>query len=388
MRILFATIWLFASLQACRRAEIVPTINLDCRELDSFPNSSSKAALYDKIVRDYVKKGLPGISVLISDSSGIWVGSAGYADIEKHVPFTTCHISKAASITKLLVGTLTMKLQELGRLSIDDPLSKYLDADILKKIENAEGKTIRQCLNHTTGIYDVITDSDFYLAVLNNPNRRWSAEDLLKYVYGRKGYTLGQPYPALYSNTNTLLVSMCIEKATGRSHAELLRELILKPNGMMNTYYQGHDETPSNVAQGYYDLHNNGTLCNVSNLITGSGNGYGGMFSNVYDLYRFHKALLIDKTILSQASLNTMQEFVHEDEDFYTGVGMIKKFTKKAAFGIGHTGRDLGYNANLFYFPSKNAIMVFFVNYGTNGESRLKQTFFDFESDLADALLQ
>lgn len=129
-------------------------------------------------------------------------------------------------------------------------------------------------------------------------------------------------------------------------------------------------------------------MVNVSNLITGSGNGYGGIYSNVFDLHKFIKALLVGKTVLSQASLDQMQEFVQEDEDFYTGAGMIKKFTHKPAYGIGHTGRDLGYNADLFYFPQKNRIMIFFVNYGTNGESSLKQVFFDFEDELTNKVLE
>jgi D-alanyl-D-alanine carboxypeptidase len=138
---------------------------------------------------------------------------------------------------------------------------------------------------------------------------------------------------------------------------------------------------------GFFVLVINNTIVNVSNLITGSGNGYGGIYSNVFDLYHFIQALLVDKTLLSQASLNEMQTFVQEDEDFFTGYGLIKKFTKKATYGIGHTGRDLGYSADLFYFPEKGYSMVFFVNYGTNGSSSLKPIFLDFESELTDVML-
>jgi D-alanyl-D-alanine carboxypeptidase len=279
-----------------------------------------------------------------------------------------------------------MKLQEEGILSLNDPVDKYIDKDILHKIDNSEGVTIRQLMNHTTGIFDVITSSKFYLAVLNNPNKQWSQLELLKFVYGESGYDLIQ-YPAYYSNTNTLLLSMCIEKASGRPHHELLREKIFNPLGMTSTFLQGREQIPQSAAQGYYDLHNNNTIVNVSNLITGSGNGYGGIYSNVFDLYHFIQALLVDKTLLSQASLNEMQTFVQEDEDFFTGYGLIKKFTKKATYGIGHTGRDLGYSADLFYFPEKGYSMVFFVNYGTNGSSSLKPIFLDFESELTDVML-
>jgi D-alanyl-D-alanine carboxypeptidase len=379
-------LFLISAFFSCEK-NIEPTAQLSCNFADS-SSTHPKNGAFQSIIDKYVKKGLPGISVLVEDSDGTWVGSGGYADIKNGIKFQPCHISKAASITKLLVGTLLFKLQEEGKININDPISKYIDKKILDKIKNADGKTIKQLMNHTTGIFDVITSSDFYLAVLNNPNKNWTQEELLKFVYGVDGYTLNDPYPAHYSSTNTLLLSMCIEKATGEKHDKLLREKVLDPLGMTDTYYQGRENIPTSAAQGYFDLHNNGQIVNVSNLITGSGNGYGGIYSNVFDLHKFIKGLLVDKTVLTQTSLDQMQEFVQEDDDFYTGVGMIKKFTTKSAYGIGHTGRDLGYVADLFYFPQKHITMVFFVNYGTNGESSLKQVFFDFEDELTNKILE
>lgn len=375
-----------AVLFSCEK-NIEPSVQLTCNYADS-SSTHPKGNEFQSIINKYVKKGLPGMSVLVEDSNGVWLCSGGYADIKNEIKFQPCHISKAASITKLLVGTLFFKLQEEGKININDPISMYIDKKILDKIKNAEGKTIKQLMNHTTGIFDVITSSDFYLAVLNNPNKEWTQEQLLKFVYGVDGYTLNNPYPAHYSSTNTLLLSMCIEKATGEKHDKLLREKVLGPLGMSDTYYQGRENIPTSAAQGYFDLHNNGHIVNVSNLITGSGNGYGGIYSNVFDLHKFIKALLVDKIVISQSSLDQMQEFVQEDADFYTGAAMIKKFTTKSAFGIGHTGRDLGYVADLFYFPQRNITMIFFVNYGTNGESSLKQVFFDFENELVDKILE
>jgi len=55
---------------------------------------------------------------------------------------------------------------------------------------------------------------------------------------------------------------------------------------------------------------------------------------------------------------------------------------------VGHTGRDLGYSANLFWFPNRRSTMVFFVNYGTNGDSKFRQVFRDFENEITDAMLR
>jgi D-alanyl-D-alanine carboxypeptidase len=377
---------LLFGLYNCKKADIIDTSQITCSVYD---NSHLKSNELQLIIDEYREKGLPGISVLIDGPEGEFIGTSGYADLENGVLFTPCHISKAASITKLMVGTLTMMLQEEGVLDIDDPISDYIDSDILERIKNTEGVTIRDCMSHTTGIYDLIKNSDFYLAVLNNPNKQWRQEELLKYAYDQDPVQINAPYTANYSNTNTVLVSMCIEEATGRDHGELLREKIIDPLGMTSTYYQGRETLPATVAQGYYDLHNNGTIVNVSNLITGSGNGYGGMFSNVLDLKVFIRSLLIDKSLISDATLLDMQNEYHLARDnFYTGAGIVKKFTEKSAFGIGHTGRDLAYSADLFYFPDKDIIMVFFVNYGTDGTTSLKSVFEAFENELVDKILE
>jgi len=382
--ILSLSLFLIAS---CKKANVVSTKNIVC----NYPYNSAihpKNTAFTNVMNKYIAKGLPGISILVQDSNGVWVSSAGYADIKNNIPFSPCHISKGGSITKIFMAVLFFKLQEEGKINMEDPVSKYIDNDILSKLKYEGEMKIKNLLNHTTGLFDVITSSDFYLAVINNPNKQWEPEELLKYVYGVAPYPLNDPYPAHYSSTNTLLLSMCIEKATGVKHNVLLREKVLDPLDLTNTFYQGRETIPDDAAQGYFDLHNNGTIVNVSNLITGSGNGFTGIFSNVFDYYHFIKALFVDKTVLSQASLDKMLNFVQEDDDFYTGFGAIKKFTNKSCYGIGHTGRDLGYVADLFYFPQRNIIMAFCVNYGTDADSFLKPVFLDFENELVDEILK
>ena len=147
-------------------------------------------------------------------------------------------------------------------------------------------------MKHETGIPDVIEEDAFYLAVLNDPNKKWKPEELLEFIYNKPA-VFAPSDTAIYSNTNTILVTMVIEAQTKKDHSDLLKQYILNPLGLNNTYYQPHDELPNSVAQGYFDLYNNGTIVNVSNLVTGSGNGYGGLYSNVFDLFKFINALFV-----------------------------------------------------------------------------------------------
>ena len=83
-----------------------------------------------------------------------------------------------------------------------------------------------------------------------------------------------------------------------------------------------------------------------------------------------------------------MQTFGKADPPNRYGYGIMQKFIERGInAGIGHSGRDLGYSANLFYYPNTGVLHAFVVNYGTDGESNLRQVFYDFQNELMDVTL-
>jgi D-alanyl-D-alanine carboxypeptidase len=347
-----------------------------------------------ELLEKYRKQGLPGISLLVNDSRGTWVGAVGKADIEKNVPFTVGQVSQLASITKLFIGTLVFKLIEdsvntgIGYRSLHQPINTWLPRRITDKLANGNQITLGDCMNHETGVPDIIEQDKFYLAVLNNPNKLWKAKELLEFVYDKPALFKARD-TAIYSNTNTLLVAMVLDAATGKNHGDLLRQYIIQPLGLKNTYYHPHDKMPADMAQGYFDLYNNGKIVNVSNLIIGDGNGYNGVFSNIFDLHTFMNAFLIKKTLLSAKSLAQMQTYGKPDFPNQYGYGIMKKFIDRGVnAGIGHSGRELGYTANLFHFPNKGVTHAFLINYGTDSDSRLKTVFNQFQEELLNITLK
>jgi len=386
-KILIFTILLVTAF-ACKKAEVTKKsepCNLTIADSSAL---HPKHQLFSSILKKYQEKGLPGVAVIIEDENGVWMGSAGKADLKAGTDFKPCTVAKVASITKMMFAAAVMQLREQGKVNLDDKISKWLDADIIKNVENADQATIRDLLQHSTGIFDIITDSDFYLAVLNQPNKKWSGEELIKFAYN-KPKTMDYQANATkgsYSNTNTLLLSMCIESITGVGHHEYMRQLVINKVGMNNTYYQSHETLPSETAQGYYDLYNNGTIVNVSNLVTGSGNGYGGIYSNVIDLHKFMRALFIEKTLVNQESFDIMNTFISDDDFSELGVGLLRQ-GYGVHKGVGHSGRDLGYSGGAHYYPTKNnRIFVNLVNYGTNGETKLRTVFYDMRDEFAKEL--
>ena len=378
----------------CKKAQIQTTSSTGAPIpwVDSSVNHPKNAAL-KALLEKYRNKGLPGISLLINDKNGTWVGATGKADIGNNMNFVPGTISKAASITKLFMGVLMFKLFEdsintgMGYRSLHMPISTWVPGRITSKIANGNIITLGQLLNHQSGIPDLIEEDAFYLAVLNNPNRKWEQEELLSFIYD-KPPIFHPGDTAVYSNTNTILVTLVMEYATGEKHEKLLKEKILLPLAMSNSFYQPYDVLPNSVAQGYFDLYNNHTIVNVSNVVTGSGNGYGGIYSNLFDLYKFADLLFLKKTLLKPSSLAMMQTYGKQDDTNFYGYGLQKSFlTRGIDAGIGHKGRDLGYTANLFYFPNKQVLHIFFINYGTDSDSDLKDVFRDFQEELVDLTL-
>jgi len=249
-------------------------------------------------------------------------------------------------------------------------------------------------MNHTTGFYDVINDNNFYLHVLNDPAKHWTSNELLKYVYGKDADFAFSPIDtAGYSNTNYVLLKLSDEAATQKSITRLMHEEVFDPLGLTDTYSFYDDPLPEGrIAQGYFDLYNNGNIENLTYWNTGSGNGYGGVYSTVWDMYVFIDALFVKKTLLNQASLDQMLVFHHTIESRkHLGVSCQKDFIDigdpAKDYAWGHRGRDLSYTADLFYFPEHHAIMSMMVNYGTDGDSPLKPIFNEMRDKVAKIIV-
>jgi D-alanyl-D-alanine carboxypeptidase len=381
---------LILSVAACRKPAVSRTQNCSYNGVDS-SNKHPKNSQYKSILDKYHKLGLPGISVLTDDESGVWFGSAGKADILQNTNFQPCTVSKLGSITKMMLATAIFKLHETGKINLDDKISLHLNNKVIEKVKNAEAATLRDLMRHNTGIYDIIADGGFYLAVVNNPNKHWTAEELIAFAYNKPA-NFSARTSVQYSNTNTLLAAMVVDaiRPDGKDHAQWMKELVFDKVGMPNTYYHSHDALPPQTARGYFDLYQNGTLTDVSNMITGSGFGFTGVYSNVFDMHGFMKALFIDRKLLNQTSLLNMQTFAPStDTATDIGSGLLLEYKSTGHSGVGHTGGDLGYAAVAHYFPGRNnRILIYCVNYGTNGNSALREVYSAFREELAKALLE
>lgn len=386
---ILSIIIVLSRLFSCSKIDIPPTTT--CTDDVSFVINENhpKAAAIKTLMNDYVAQGLPGMSVLINDDDGFWIASAGYADLENQIIMQPCHINKLGSVTKMMLGTLVWQLIQDGAMNIDDPISQHIP-EVAEKIENGSDITVAMLINHTSGIYDVAGDLNFNLAVINDFSKHWTSEEIIKYLEGKPATHLPGETKR-YSNSNTMLVGLIIDKVAGRHHSAFLQSRILDPLGMENTvYYNYENDFPlPNLAQGYLDFHNDGgDIQNISNLNPGSGNGYTGVYSTVTDLYKFINALLREKTLTTPENLELIfNNMVTAENSSWEGSigGIHNEFRNEFSDSIkvyGHAGGDIGYSANLNYMPHNNTIVAATYNYGTNLSSPLRSVLGEFQRAL------
>ena len=346
------------------------------------------------IIDTYVRKGLPGMIVMVKTGDLTWQTAAGFSDVEKGIGMETTNELMIASITKMFVAVVTLKLHEEGKLDLDKPISSFNCGYRFKNIPNAEKITIRHLLNHTSGLPDFIQSKRFATNLFDHPVNIWKKEDLLRFLANTKSESIpGEK--GKYSNSNFLLLSVILDEEfkDSANHALLIQKDIIDPLHLDHTHYIDRKAPPKNLAQGYADLYSNNHLINLTHLnIGGSGNGFSGMFSTVDDLSKFLDALLIKKTLLNDNSLKLMLNFTQDSEEKSVafGLGIWKDFQDMGPnkFAYGHRGREAAYTADLFWFPTQDIMYVLMMNCGIGMDSPFKEKFLEFRKEFVAELLR
>ncbi len=392
MRILaLATAVTLFTLQACKQHPAkVATEN--CTPNFGFADSSSKHpknALYNSLITNLVNGGIPGVALMIEDSSGTWYGSAGKADIENNVDFKACHNAKIASITKLYTATLAYTLIDQGKLSLTDPISKYIDASIIKRLKNSELATIQDLMQHSSGINDFVFDPEYILYVFNNVSKEKDYEKLLSFSYDKEPAFAFRSKRDYNYTVNYILLAMCINKIIGVDHATLQKTAIWDKLGMNNTYFRPVQDIPWNtVAKGYFDYRKKGTVQEMTQLFTGDGSGFTGVYSNVNDMRKFMNGVYRDNAILSAANVtNLTTSDKPMDSVSYTVGGrayLINEGGKQYHY-YGHPGGEVMYASGSYYCPEKRVTINYVLNYGDAFEGMYSPAYLEFRHAVLNA---
>lgn len=323
---------------------------------------------YQNLIDEMVSNGVPGIMMSIKDPvHGTWSSSSGKADLKSNINLLPCNITRVGSTVKTFTAVSIMLLVKEGKLSLDDPASEYLTQESLHGVKNADHATIRQLMQHRSGIYNYISNLNFQIASLNDLTKTWYPQELLSYArYIDADFPSGSD--ASYSNTNYIFLGQIIESVTGKPFYEFFESRIFQPLGMAYTQFAALDPVPDRIIQGYTDLFSNQKVINSTSY-----NGWdyftadGGLISNPHDLTNFLFELfegnVIDKPSL-QEMLHLVRPSGQDPDGFFTeyGLGIFKIETEFGPAYI-HSGDAIGYFATMLYFPEQKTA----ISWATNG---------------------
>jgi D-alanyl-D-alanine carboxypeptidase len=318
-------------------------------------------SVLDRGIKKYNIRGVSAAVVFNEDS--IWSGTSGVS--HDNVPMKSDMLFSIGSITKNFVAALTLKLAEEGKLTLEDKLGKwlppypYVDSDI----------TIRQLLNHTSGIYMFWNNDDLWDALREDRNRIWTPEEVLEYIR-EPHFPAGKGWG--YSNTNYLLMGMIIEKATGTTLADAIKEYLLVPHRLNNYYIWLADSIPVNQAHVFGDNFQFGRAeTDLTFLPRAShesiGFGSSGIVTTAPDLAKWCQELF-EGDILSEDSMNEMLRFVDfRPQSNMKGYGLgVQKFrhavSSPGVQAIGHGGGNIGTATYMVFLPEYHVSVVVMVN--------------------------
>ncbi|HDR3494354.1 D-alanyl-D-alanine carboxypeptidase [Bacillus wiedmannii] len=249
-------------------------------------------------VRDTLQLGFPGILAKTSEGGKTWSYAAGVANLSSKKPMKTDFRFRIGSVTKTFTATVVLQLAEENRLNLDDSIEKWLPGVIQGNGYDDKQITIRQLLNHTSGIAEYTRSKSFHLM---DTKKSYRAEELVKMgISMPPDFAPGKSWS--YSNTGYVLLGILIETVTGNSYAEEIENRIIEPLELSNTFLPGNSSVIPGTkhARGYIQLDGASEPKDVTYYNPSMGSSAGDMISTADDLNKFFSYLLGGKLLKEQ----------------------------------------------------------------------------------------
>ncbi|MFD6492401.1 serine hydrolase domain-containing protein [Streptomyces sp. NPDC060188] len=271
-------------------------------------SASSVAAVHQatrRAVEAAVAAGVPGVTAQARDAGGVWKTAAGVGDRATGAARGTDDRFRVGNITDTFVATVLLQMEAEKKLRLDDSVDRYLPGLVSGNGNDGRAITVRRLLNHTSGLFDYVSDPAYgqtYLAGEGYLRHRYDALTPLS----RVKVALAHP-PAFqpgvrhwFSNTNDVLAALVVEKVAGRSYEDEVRRRIIEPLGLTATSNPGERTgLPRPSSRGYSRLFaDQPERIDDVTAVNGSQSwGNGDIISSAGDLNRFFGALLRGKLL-------------------------------------------------------------------------------------------
>jgi D-alanyl-D-alanine carboxypeptidase len=303
-----------------------------------------------QLARTLVKSGAPGALVYVRTPTAARAGTAGFADVAAHVTMRPGYRWRIASLTKAFVATVVLQLEAKGKLDIDDPVERWLP-DLLP---NGGAITLRELLNHTSGVYNYTDDNDWVTSVVSNPTRAWTPQELVAIAVAHPDlFPPNTEYS--YSNTNYILLGVVVETATGSNLGEELQRRIFAPLALTATSFPQTIVLGPDFVHGYFG----DELTDIAPLLSPSWAwAAGGIVSNARDVTMFYRALLTGR-LLPAAQLREMEVPSVVAGTYGLGIDSIYTTCGRA---FGHNGDFFGWRTEVLATANGKREAVVMVN--------------------------
>jgi D-alanyl-D-alanine carboxypeptidase len=343
-----------------------------------------KAADLESILRDHMAATptIAGEALALRMPGFEWSGAVGSV-AGSNTPLTPNHAFRIASVTKSFTAAAILRLMEMGKLDITQPITNYVSkesGDLLREEGyDLEAITVQQLLSHTSGIYDYAMDDAFTQKVFADPTHAWTRSEQIKHAmdHGKATGKPGEKYS--YSDTGYILLGEIIERKTGQNLAAAVRTLLrFKKIGLVDTYWE-QMETKQGKAPFAGNLFESTDLTKANHSFDLFGGG--GVISSTRDLTTFFRALVRGELFDDRrtlAVLLTIPPAKRGNSGHEIYANGVYQFNVGQVNCLGHGGF---WGQIVAYCPSKDLTFAWTFNHGGGERGEV-----DFEARLATAL--
>lgn len=308
----------------------------------------------DRAVADVQQEtGVPGVTVgLWFPGQGSYIRSTGVANTATGAPMKPYLNMRIGSETKTFTATAALELVDEGLVGLDDPIADYLDG-----VPDGRHITIRQLAEMRSGLFSYSADPDFVQALLSDPTRPFTPQELLAYAFKHPNvFPPGAQFQ--YSNTNYILLGLLVEKLSGMPLADFIHQRVTGPSHLEHTLFPQGAEFPKPHAHGYTNQTLTGDIADTTHWNPSWGWAAGAMISDLHDLHHWAKDVATG-TLLSRATQKEREKFITVPGFDGAGYGLGLFNTHG---WVGHNGSLPGYESVTVYLPEQKATMVILLN--------------------------
>ena len=312
----------------------------------------------EHMMGEFYRPDTPGAAILVARGDEVlYRGARGLADVRTGTPLTADSVFRIGSISKQFAAAGLLKLVEAGKLSLDDPLSKFLP-----DFPNGKHITVLELLNHTSGVKDYT----HIAAWRDGPIEKdlSTAQLIATFKDDKPDFAPGEDWA--YDNSGYALVGAVIEAVSGHSWHAYLRSALFEPLDLTHTGYGADPKFAAHQVRGY--SLQDGKVVPAKIISMTIPNAAGALVSTVDDLLKWNRALHEGRVLKSETYTRMITPVGKAVEAKY-GLG-IELATVQGRLMLDHSGGIFGFESMLEYVPGPDISVVVLQNNDSNADDK------------------